>query len=162
AGHGSGGKHRAKYLERRAARWQRALDLTGDVKDVRVPLDAHEVSDTHTSEFGNSPDVIPSEIDEHDMFRAFFRIREELRDQTLVVRGSGAAGTRAGNGAHGDRVVLNPYQQLRRRAHDLESVELEVVHVRRRIERAQNAVQRRRVEIVCDANAAREQRLKTV
>ena len=62
----------------------------------------------------------------------------------VVFFGRGAALARAGDRPHRDHVAFEPHQDFRRRADHMEIIEVEVKHVRRRIERAQRAVQRER------------------
>src|SRR5271166_2120658 len=45
-----------------------------DVHDMRVALDLHQVGELHTVVLGDLADVVPAQIDEHDVFSPFLGI----------------------------------------------------------------------------------------
>jgi hypothetical protein len=47
-----------------------SADLTSEVNDVREFLDSHQVVEVDSFGLADSVDVVPSEIDQHDMFRS--------------------------------------------------------------------------------------------
>ena len=69
----------------------------------------------------------------------------EVFFQSLVFGFGGAARPGAGDGMDGDRSVHDLHQQLRRSADDLEAVQVQVVHVRGRVDGAQLPVYLERV-----------------
>ena len=67
-----------------------------------------------------------------------------------------ARAARAGDRPHRDACrSVHAHEQLRRAADELHAVEHEVVHVRRRIDRAQRAIERDRVEKSCGTSMRR-------
>ena len=47
-----------------------------DMADVGVLLDGHEFIDLHAAESADAAQVVPFEIDEHEVFRPLLFIRE--------------------------------------------------------------------------------------
>ena len=62
----------------------------------------------------NAPDVVAAEIDEHEVLGAFLFVREQLRGETLIIRGSRSARARSGDGAKRHAAVGDAYQQFGR------------------------------------------------
>ncbi|MGV8635984.1 chorismate-binding protein, partial [Pseudomonas aeruginosa] len=64
-------------------------------------------------------------------------VRQQILLQCQVGLFVDPARTGTGDRAHRHQAILDPYQHLRRAAHDMEVAEVEEVHVGRRIETAQ-------------------------
>src|ERR1700730_4027423 len=59
-------------------------NIRDDVHDVTVSLDSHEFCHLDGAVFGYPPDVVPGQVDKHEMLRTFFRISQQFFSQTLV------------------------------------------------------------------------------
>src|SRR3989344_2842559 len=66
-------------------RTDRARYFTRDVLHVTELLHTHEVFDAHRPELCDLADVVPVEIDEHCVLRAFLRIIHKLASKLLVL-----------------------------------------------------------------------------
>ena len=91
-------------------------------------------------------EVVAAEVDQHHVLGALLRVGEQRLGLAAVLLLVGAARIGAG-----DRPRLGPApghldQRLGRGAGDLEVAELEEVHVRRRVDGAQAAVDRERLD----------------
>ena len=85
-------------------------------------------------------DVVAPEVDEHDVLGALLLVGAQVGLQFRVLPGGVAARSRAGYRVGSDPAVLDLYQQLGGGADDLEAVQVQVVHVRGRVDGAQGAV----------------------
>ena len=92
------------------------------------------------------PEVVAAEVDEHHVLGALLLVGEQLRGDAAVGLGVVAARARARDRARGDAAARDGQQRLRAGAGDLEVLEVEEVHVRRRVDRAQAAVDRERLD----------------
>jgi hypothetical protein len=92
----------------------------------------------------HAADVVAAEVEQHQVLGALLGVGQQLGGQRLVLLDGGAALARAGDRPHGDVAVLEPHQDLRRGADDVEVLEVEVEHVGRGVQRAQRAVERQR------------------
>ena len=113
---------------------------------VRVGLDAHEGLDLDRAVLAHAPEVVAAEVDEHHVLGALLLVGQQLGGDPLVLLGVGAARAGAGDRAGGDVAAGDGDQRLGRGADDLEVLEVEEVHVRRRVDRAQAAVDRERLD----------------
>ena len=111
---------------------------------VRVALDNHVFGQLDAADLRHPPGVVASKVEQLDVFGAFFFIRQQIGSQCLIFLEGGAAFARAGNRTHRHRVAFEPDKNLRRGADDMEVLEIEIEHVRRRIQRAQRTVERQR------------------
>jgi hypothetical protein len=89
------------------------------------------------------PTSLRPEVDEHHVLGALLLVGEQLGGEARVLVGRRAARPGARDRAHDHAVVADAHQQLRRAADELHAVEREVVHVGRRVERAQRTIERR-------------------
>ena len=127
---------------------QLSLDVADDVHDVRIALDRERLGHLDAAGAGDPADVVPRQVDQHQVLGALLRVAVELLLERLVLLGRRAA--RAGAGERPDRHLvaarrgLAPHQDLGRGADDLELVHVVEVHVGRRVERAQGAVEAER------------------
>ena len=80
------------------------------------------------------------------MLGALLGIVAQLRLQRGVLLGGGAAAARAGDGPHLDLGALQAHQRLRRGAGDDRLGELQVEHVRRRVDHPQRAIDVERID----------------
>ena len=75
------------------------------------------------------------------MFGALLRIGQQLGRQLAILRRGGAPPARAGDGADGDAVVAQAHENLRARADDAETSEIEEEQERRRVQAAQRPIE---------------------
>ena len=111
----------------------------------RVALDRHERGEPHRAELGHAAHVVPAQVHEHEVLGPLLRVGRELGGERGVSSGVRAAGPGAGDRPEGHLAVLHPHQDLRRAADDVDVVAVEVVQIRRRIERAEVAVGEERI-----------------
>ena len=145
----AGRERRAQHVVIRHAGLQLAFDRADDVLHVRVLLDHQPVGHLHRADFRDAAHVVAREIDQHHVLGDFLRVVEQFGREFRVAFRRVAA--RAGAGERADRddlvvaALLLAHEDFRRRAHHVEIAEIVVIHIRRRVQRAQRAVQRQRV-----------------
>ena len=124
---------------------QQALDVADDVHHVRVALDREGLGHLDAAGLGDAADVVARQVDQHQVLGALLRVGAQLGLERLVLLGRRAARARAGERPDRHLValgrVLLAHQDLGRGADDLEVAHVVEVHVRRRVQRAQRAVQ---------------------
>ena len=134
------------------------LDLADDVQDVRVSLDDHQLGHRDRAELRDATHVVAPEIHEHDVLRALLLVGKELRRQRLILLARASARSCTGDRADRHTLVRDADEKLRGASDELHAVEHEVIHVRRRIDCPQRAIERVRLESRaaprCDAPAA--------
>ncbi len=96
------------------------------------------------------------------MLGALLLVHEKLGREARIVFRREAARARAGDGPHGHAPAGDAHEQLGRAANELEPIEHEMVHVRRRIQRAQRAIERGGVEVQRNLDASCEECLEAV
>jgi hypothetical protein len=125
-----------------------AFDVADDVHDVAVALDGKGLGHLDAAGLGDAADVVARQVDQHHVLGALLGVGQQFGLGSLV--GSGVA-PRGRVPASGRMVTLcRPatcflaHQDLGRRPDDVEVAQVVVVHVGRRVERAQRAVQAQR------------------
>ncbi len=111
------------------------------MQHVRVLLDDHALRHPHAPVAGDSPHVVAPQVQQHQVLGALLGVGEEVLRQRGVLLRAPAAAARSRDGAHRHGPLLQPHHHLRRRAHQLEAVQLQVEQVRRGVEGAQRPVQ---------------------
>jgi hypothetical protein len=81
---------------------------------MRVALDHHQLRHMHRAVLADAPQVVASQIDQHDMLGAFLLIGEQLLCQSLVFLLAVAARARARYRAGDGFAPLHRHQHLRR------------------------------------------------
>jgi hypothetical protein len=117
------------------------------VHHVAVVLDGHEALDRHRAVFAHPPQVVAPEVDEHDVLGALLLVGEQLGGQSRVLLEVRAARARAGDRPGRDPAARDGDERLRAGAGDLEVAEVQEVHVRAGVDRAQAAVDRERLDL---------------
>ena len=111
-----------------------------EVHYVGKALDFQHPGDLDGAGVADAADVVASEVQEHYVFGALlFAVFEFLLVGGILARG-GAAGAGAGDGVGGGDAVLDFDHGFDGGADDLESVQVEVVHIGRRVDAAEGAV----------------------
>ena len=125
---------------------QLAADARDDVDHVRVGLDGHERLDLDGAVLADAPEVVAAEVDEHHVLGALLLVRQQVGGDRDVGVGVGPARPRAGDRAGRGAAAGDGDERLGRGADDLEVLEVEEVHVGRRVDRPQAAVDRERLD----------------
>ena len=81
--------------------------LRDDVHDVAVGLDRHERVDVHRPVLAHPPEVVASEVDEHDVLGALLLVGQQTLGDHRVLGGVGAARARPGDGPRRDVVAAS-------------------------------------------------------
>ena len=115
--------------------------------DVRVILDDELLDHLHRADLGDPPDIVPAEIEQHQMLGPFLRIGQQFFRQGFVFFCRGTALAGAGEGTQRDVAVAHPDQDFRTGADDREIAEIEIEQERRGIETSQGAVKRQRRQL---------------
>jgi len=104
-------------------RTQLAVHLAHQMEHVGVPLHDHEIGNPHAAESCHPPNVVPSEIDEHEMLGAFLLVGQQLARQPRVRFSASTARPRPGDRPHRHAAVTKPHEELGRAAHQLHAIE---------------------------------------
>src|SRR5579859_480929 len=107
---------------------------------MRIAFDGEEFFHFDRTVFADAAKVIAAEVHEHDVFGALFFAREHLALKALVFGFVFAAAARAGDGTIENVPSLNFDKHFRRTADDCNIVQLKIKKIRRRIQRAQLAI----------------------
>src|SRR5262245_12431503 len=109
--------------------------------DVTVSLHGHKFGHFHGAVLGDSPDVVPSQIHQHQMLGSFLRVSKQLHAQPFVLGLSRASLPRSSNWADLDPSVPESDVHFRRAADQGKSLaEAEAKHVGRWIDESQRAI----------------------
>ena len=90
-----------------------AVDRRHEVHDVRVALERHVLRHAHRAVFADAPEVVASEIDEHDVLGAFLLVALQLFGQPQILFVVRAARPRAGNRVRLHAPSLDTHEHLR-------------------------------------------------
>lgn len=127
-----------------------AGDGRADMHDVAESLDVHQGNNLHAFRKAYATQIVTRQIDEHDVFAAFLRIRQQILGELLVFLNGGAtwSGTRDREG-HG-MTVIHFDQCFRAGTDDIEITSLRVsqrheIHVRTGVQRTQHTVDVERI-----------------
>jgi hypothetical protein len=100
------------------------------VDHVRVGLHDHEVLDLDRAVLAHPSEVVAAEVDQHHVLGALLLVGQQLGGDRLVVLPARAG---ARDGPRARPAAGHRQQRLRRGADDLEVLEVQEVHVRRRV-----------------------------
>jgi hypothetical protein len=107
---------------------------------VGVPLDGHERSQADRSELRHTPNVVPSQVHQHQVLCPFLGVCLQLVSEGSVLLGRRPARSRPRNRPEGDFAVFHPDQDLRRASDQVDIIAMEIVEVGSGIERAKVAI----------------------
>src|SRR5918999_2977907 len=110
----------------------------------------------------HATDVVAAKVYEHEMLGTLLWIIAQLRSHSFIVAGVNWSGPRSSDGSHGYAAVRNSHEKLWGAADKLHVAERQMVHVRRRVNRAQRAVQCTGIEIGGELDASRDNDLEAV
>ncbi len=129
---------------------------------MRVPLERHQLLDLLGAVAHHPADVVAGEVDEHDVLRPFLRVLDELGFEPAIVLVVASPPARPGDRAADDPPVAQLHQRLGRRTDDRRLGMVQVVHVRRRVDEPQHAVDVERRHRLDEIEALREHDLEDV
>jgi len=84
------------------------------VHDLGIAFHLHVLVGLHRSVLGHPPDVVATEIDEHDVLGALFLVGPELLFELPILVGASPPRPRARDRPHLDDAVGAPHQRLGR------------------------------------------------
>ena len=149
-------EHRPQRIERVEVRLEAALDVRHEMEDVAVALDLHVLADGHGAGPRDPPQIVPPEVDEHDVLRSFFRVALELLGEDPVVRVGRATRSRARDRVGRQLVALDLEEELRARTDDLERRRPDEEQVRARVDATEGAVEGDPVERLASGRVGRQ------
>src|SRR5690606_7984098 len=112
-----------QYVERAETVLQAPFDIRDDMHHVRVTLHHHLVGERDRTGFGNTANIVASQVDQHQVLGDFLRVSQQLFLKSLVFLGRMATATGAGNRAYRHRTLLDASEDFRRRTGDMEILE---------------------------------------
>ena len=127
--------------------------------DVGEPLEAHELRDAHRAVGADAADVVSAQIDEHHVLGALLLVAFELLGQAKIL--FRAAPARAGprDRMRLDMRPLDADQHFRRRPDEGDATHSDEIHVRRRVDVPERAVNGERIGGDLGFEALREHHL---
>ncbi len=144
-------------------RMQAAADVADYVDDVGVVLVHHEFGDFHRAVRTHPAQVVPFEIDEHDVLSPLFRVEVEFVGQLIVLGSPPAARAGPGDGPRlGPAVTAECHETFGRRRDEFAVAEVEVACEGRRVHGAQRLVQMQTRQRVAEVEALRQVGLEDV
>ena len=130
---------------------------------VREAFDIHHLGHFYRAIIADASQVIPSQIDQHNVFSALFGIVDQFLFQLKVFFLAGAATSGAGDRAIVGDAVFEANQHLRRCAHQVQVVaEFQQEHIGRGIGGAEGAINLQRTGFGLTAEALRQHDLKGI
>src|SRR5215831_13990421 len=129
---------------------------------MRIALYSEEFLDFDGAVFANATEIIAAKVHEHDVLGALLFAREHFAFEALVFGFVFAAPPRARDGAIEDVSSLDFDEHFRRTANDSHIVELKIEQIGRGIERAQLAINLKRIGLGFDGKTLAENDLKNV
>ena len=142
------GKQATSASSRSCASSSLPFDDRHQVHDVRVALERHVGRHAHRAVRRHAADVVAPEVDEHDVLGALLLVALQLlgRAARPLPRCARAGACRRSD-ASATLPPFDAHQHLGRRADDRPAADAEEVHVRRRVDVPQRAIDRERVGV---------------
>ena len=156
------GKHDDQRVEMIVLVGELAFDRRHQVHHVRVALEPHVLRHAHAAVLADAADVVAPEIDEHHVLGALLLVALQLVGEAQILLLGAAARPRAGDRMGLDVLPFDAHQHLGRRADDGEAAHADEIHVGRRIDVAQRAVDRERLGLDVRLEPLRQHRLVDV
>src|SRR6266481_7366691 len=122
--------------------------VRNDMHDVAVALDLHEVCYANGTKFCHATNVIPREINKHDVFGPLLRVSQQLSGVGFVFFRGQTASACPRDWTNLYAVVSQPDMHLRRTTDERKiAAEVETKHVRRRIDETKAAIEIERLAV---------------
>ena len=129
---------------------------------MAVVLEGEQLVDVLGAEVHHPADVVAGQVDQHDVLGDLLGVLLQLAGHAPVVLLAAAPAPRAGDGPGDDPAVDHPHHRLGRRADHRDRRVAHEVHVRRRVDLAQGAVEVERVGAEVEVEAHRQDDLEDV
>src|SRR6516165_9994635 len=162
AGDGPGRETGRQRFKRPAILAQSSLDIRHDVHDLAVALNEELVGHFDGAYLGNPADVVAAEIEQHEVLGALLGIGEEFGFKRQIFARRSAAWPRAGDRANSDDPAGGLDHDFRAGSRYGKVAEIKKIKIRRRINAAQCAVERKWRQRERQFEALREHDLKNV
>ena len=98
--------------------------------DMAVAFDEKAIGHFHRAGRSHAADIVAAQIEQHQMFGAFFRIGHQFTSESCVLALRGAAFARTGDGTDGHRAIAQTHQDFRARSHNRKAGKGEVIKER--------------------------------
>ncbi len=144
------------------ARPQLAGDLRGEVHDVAVALQGHQLVDRLGAEAHHPPDVVAGQVDQHDVLGDLLGVLDQLAGQPAVLLGRAAPPAGAGDGPGHHLAVAQLDHGLGRRPDHGDVGVAQEVHVRAGVDLAQDPVHVEGVGVQVEVEALGQHDLEDV
>src|SRR5438874_4463335 len=130
---------------------------------MAVTLDVHEFGHEHAAKLRYPSDIVPRQVNQHDVLGSFLRIGEELDRVGFILLRSVAARARSGNGSNFDDIAEKAHVQFGRAANKGEVIaEAKAEHVGRGVDETETAIQVERLAIEIGFEALRQHHLEDI
>src|SRR5580700_6531911 len=129
---------------------------------MRVALDSHQLFGFHRAVLADATEIVAAEVDQHDVLSALFFAGEHFFFKTLVFGLVLAAPACPGNWPIENIAPLNLHQHFRRTSGDSDVVHLQEKKIGRRIERAQFAIDVKRLGVRFGGESLADHHLKNI
>ncbi len=144
-GQGPRREGRPEDVEAVLLRCELRLDVRDEVHDVGVALHRHQLADLDASDPGDPPEVVPAQVDEHDVLRPLLGVLQELVGEPPVLLFVLPPPPRPGDGLELRDPLLEADHDLRRGADEVHLLEAEKEQVGRGVDVAERPVEIDRV-----------------
>ena len=100
-------------------------------------LHVHQLCDLHSAWLAHPAEVVPSQVDQHDMLGALFLAALQFSLVGVVLTRCRTAGPRASDRMGRRFVTVDSHHCLDSGAHDLKAVQVQIVHIGRGVDAAE-------------------------
>src|SRR6266516_2660620 len=130
--------------------------------DLAVALDEELFGDFDAANFGDPPDIVAAEIEQHEMLGALLGIGEEFGFECLILARRCATWPGAGDRTDRHDATGGLHHDFRTGSGDCETAEIEKIKIWRWIDAAQSAIKRKRRQRERQRETLRQYDLKNV
>src|SRR5580658_5777449 len=109
---------------------------------MREPLDVRESFYAYRAGSGHPSNIVATQIDQHDVFGDLFFVDENLGFECSILLVVVTAWSGASDRPRAHDALVYSHQHLGRSAHDLMLARVQQIHIRRGVERSQDAIKR--------------------
>jgi hypothetical protein len=114
--------------------------------DMRKALDIHEPIHGSGQRIADTVNVVPCQVNQHDVFSAVLEGRTEFLGEFVVLFGSLTTLDRSCDGVGNDTPILGLDEQFRRRTYELEVGAINIEQVRRGVDSSEMTVNIERMQ----------------
>ena len=113
---------------------------------MRVAFDFELLGDAHGTWSADASDIIATEVEQHDVLSDLLFVGEQFGGKRFIFLGSRSARSRSGDRVDGNLTIYRLDEQFGRGTDNLETVEIQVEHVRRGIDGSERTVEVERLD----------------